>query len=93
MLKQNDAIELVKRFIFDLLKCKYLYDQHIIKREFSGNIDAWSLKRLKWQASNNSHDYVNAFSDDAEDINANRRVLMLLSALHVSTPPWFTNTG
>jgi hypothetical protein len=86
VLKQNDAIELVKRFIFDLLKCKYLYDQHIIKREFSGNIDAWSLKRLKWQASNNSHDYVNAFSDDAEDINANRRVLMLLSALHVSTP-------
>ena len=86
VLNQNDAIERVKNFVFDLLKCKYLYDQFIIKREFTGNTDAWSLKRLKWQASNNSNDYVNAFGDDADDSNANRRVLMLLTALHVSTP-------
>lgn len=86
MLNQINAIERVKSFVFDLLKCKYLYDQFIIKREFTGNTDAWSLKRLKWQASNNSNDYVNAFGDDADNSNANRRVLMLLSALHVSTP-------
>lgn len=86
VLRRDDAAERVKRFIFDLLRCKFLFDHYVIKREFTGNTDAWSLKRLKWQASNNSNDYVNTFGDEAADSDANRRVLMLLSALHVSTP-------
>ena len=86
LLEQNDATERVKRFIYDLLKCKHLFDHYIIKREFTGNSDAWSLKRLKYQASNKSNDYVNTFGNEAEESGENRRVLMLLSALHVSTP-------
>lgn len=86
VLRRDDAAERVKRFIYDLLKCKFLFDNYIIKREFTGNTDAWSLRRLKWQASKNSNDYVNTFGKEAEDGVANRRVLMLLSALHVSTP-------
>lgn len=84
----NDA-DKVKEFIFALLKCKYLFDQHVIKREFIGGADRWSLKRLK---KNNSAAYVNTFGNDeenSEDKNGNdnnRRILMLLSAFHVSAP-------
>lgn len=86
VLKQPDAIKRVKDFVYDLLKSKYLFDQYIIKREFTANSDHWSLKRMKWQASNNSSDYVNTFGREDRESDSNRKVLMLLSALHVSTP-------
>ena len=90
----HEKVKRVKRFVFSLLKCKFLFDQYVIKREFAGNEDNWSLKRLKWQRSNNSNDYVNTFGSKQENED-NRRILMLLSAFHVSTPTmvykhWFT---
>lgn len=91
LLKSADPIEKVKTFTFDLLRCKYLFDQYIIKREFIKGTDGWSLKRFKWNDGSDSSragrgNYVNTFG--AEDANGgeNRRVLMLLSAFHVSTP-------
>ncbi|TMU14885.1 DUF262 domain-containing protein [Halomonas sp. ATBC28] len=87
LLRKSDASERVKRFTFDLLKCKYMYDRYVIKREFAGSNDAWSLKRLKWQRSSGSSDYVNTFSQRVKTTGEdNRRLLMLQSALHVSTP-------
>lgn len=86
LLKKLDAKNRVKKFIYDLLRSKYLFDQYIIKREFSASGDRWSLKRLKWQPSNNSSDYVNTFGSEDSDSDANRKILLLLSALHVSTP-------
>lgn len=86
VLRKSDAQDRVKRFIYDLLKGKFLFDKYIIKREFVGELDRWSLKRLKWQESNSSNDYVNTFGAEDSDNGDNRRVLMLLSALHVSTP-------
>ncbi|MEH6643326.1 DUF262 domain-containing HNH endonuclease family protein [Vreelandella glaciei] len=86
LLSKADSTDQVKSFVYNLLKCKFLFDHYIIKREFTGNTDDWSLKRLKWQASNKSNDYVNTLGAEDGDSDTNRRVLMLLSALHTSTP-------
>lgn len=90
ILNSNDAVARVKEFTFALLKCKYLFDQYVIKREFLKGVDRWSLKRFKWNDGGKSNrlgrgNYVNTFGDD-DDESCNRRILMLLSAFHVSTP-------
>ena len=74
----------IEDFVFALFKCKFLYDKYVIKRDFSINNrdDNWSLKRLKWNTENNCVSYVNTFDDKSD----NRKILMLLSAFHVSTP-------
>ncbi|MCA1773912.1 MAG: DUF262 domain-containing protein, partial [Halomonas sp.] len=84
ILQKEDSAERVKHFIYDLLKCKFLFDQYVIKREYTGNTDAWSLKRLKWQSGSNH--YVNTFGEEEGESDGNRRLIMLLSALHVSAP-------
>ena len=86
ILKAPNPIDSTQEFIFALLKTKYLFDQYIIKREFTEGEDKWSLKRLHFY-NKNSQSYINSFDRDEDSIgDANRRVLMLLSALHVSTP-------
>lgn len=90
-LDTHARIDAVKAFVFALLKTKYLFDQYIIKREFAQGEDKWSLKRLHFY-NKDSQSYINTFgsnvSNDSEDgfEGINRRILMLLSALHVSTP-------
>lgn len=91
LLKSDNVVEKVKKFTFDLLRCKFLYDQYIIKREFIRGTEGWSLKRFKWNNggahSRTGHGYyVNTFRDEDTNDADNRRVLMLLSAFHVSTP-------
>ena len=87
----NDSKK-VKEFAYNLLLCKFLYDQYIIKINL-GSIDEtgrWSLKRLKKQNDNSKpnndkskdkyvHTFVHNFGE--ED---NKRIIMLLSSLHVS---------
>lgn len=86
LLKQNDPVKMVQDFVFALLKCKYLFDQFVIKREFAKGSDSWSLKRLRWY-SEKSTSYTNTFNeDDGSYVDINRQILMLLSAFHVSTP-------
>ncbi|WP_273960866.1 DUF262 domain-containing protein [Enterobacter kobei] len=85
LLKQNDPVIAVQDFVFALLKCKYLFDQYVIKREFAKGSDGWSLKRLRWNSSI-STSYTNTFQKENGDYaGANRQILMLLSAFHVST--------
>ena len=91
VLKQSDPAEEVKRFTFNLLRCKYLFDQYVIKREFIKGADGWSLKRFKWneggeRSSVGRGNYVNTFGEEDGSEGVNRRILMLLSAFHVSTP-------
>jgi hypothetical protein len=74
----------VKKFAFALLKCKYLFDHYIIKIDSSGiasDADGkWCLLRCKLDGS-----YKNTFGEDQEYNNGeNLRILMLLSAFHVS---------
>jgi len=92
VLKHRDRAARTKDFVFALLRCKRLFDQYVIKREFAKGKGGWSLKRLKWSASGEKNgvgraSYVNTFgtAEDDED-GGNRRILMLLSAFHVSAP-------
>jgi hypothetical protein len=87
----RNQIAAVKEFIFALLHCKYLFDQYVIKREFAKGDDNWSLKRFKWIEGGKGRktgrgSYENTFGEDDEKVRRNRRILMLLSAFHVSTP-------
>ncbi len=91
VLKQSDPAAAVKRFIFSLLRCKYLFDQYVIKRESIKGADGWSLKRFKWNEGGERSrvgrgSYVNSFGEEEGSEGINRRILMLLSAFHVSTP-------
>lgn len=82
----EDPIDAVKKYAFALLNCKYLFDQCVIKREYSQGKDAWSLKRLKWY-NEKSVSFINRFDDEEGGYDGiNRQILMLLSAFHVSTP-------
>ncbi|KMJ54540.1 hypothetical protein ACG97_01930 [Vogesella sp. EB] len=86
VIRQPDPVAVVQRFIYGLLKSKYLFDQFIIKREFADGKDGWSLKRLHWY-SKESVSYINTFDENEDGFDGvNRRILMLLSAFHVSTP-------
>lgn len=89
--KCADPVMAVKEFTFDLLRCKYLFDQFIIKREFVKEGDSWSLKRLKCSDGGGQQRsakvyYVNTFGEEEGNGGENRQILMLLSAFHVSTP-------
>ncbi|WP_279487104.1 DUF262 domain-containing protein [Aeromonas veronii] len=85
VIRQPDPVAAVQRFIYGLLKSKYLFDQFIIKREFAGGKDGWSLKRLRWHEESAS--YPNTFGKHEDGFaGVNRQILMLLSAFHVSTP-------
>lgn len=83
----GDKIEFAKTFAFNLLKSKFLFDKYIIKREFIGGIDKWSLKRLKWYEKNKVS-YVNSFGleNNEQELDENRNLLMLLAMFHVSIP-------
>lgn len=83
---QQDKAAFVQNFIYSLLKCRFLFDKYIIKREFVGGKDRWSLKQLKWSKQNKvSYSITFGKSDDDLD-NENKSILMLLSMFHVSTP-------
>lgn len=91
VLRKTDPAAAVKRFTFSLLRCKYLFDQYVIKREFIKGEDGWSLKRFKWNDGGKAGgagrgSYVNTFGAEEGSEGINRRILMLLSAFHVSTP-------
>lgn len=89
--KEDERIEFAKKFIYNLLKSKFLFDKYIIKREFTANTDRWSLKSLKWYSSGkvkNQAKYTNTFGEELNDSfdSDNRKILMLLSMFHVSIP-------
>jgi hypothetical protein len=83
----NKNKEFVKQFGYNLLKGKFYFDKYIIKREFTGGKDHWSLKRLKWY-DGDKVSYVNTFDADNAESNEglNREILMLLSMFHVTSP-------
>jgi hypothetical protein len=90
VLRGPERIEKVKAFVVALLRCKYLFDQYVIKREYNKGADGWSLKRLKWYESDEKNSpgkpgYANTFGEDSDE-GENKRILMLLAAFHVSTP-------
>lgn len=73
----------VKAFGFNLLKCKFLLDQYVIKRELSKG--HWTLSRYQWQERSGSVSGQGNYANTYSSVEMNRRMLMLLSAFHVST--------
>lgn len=81
----ENPLVMVQSFILGLLKCKFLFDQYIIKREFKSDDGKWSLSSLKYYPERKSASYINSFGQS--DVNVGgRSILMLLAAFHVSTP-------
>ena len=82
----NDA-NFVKRFIFNLLKMRFLFDRYVIKREYIKEQENWSLKKLLRRKNKNSYSgyYVNTFGNEENEAE-NKNIIMLLSMFHVSAP-------
>lgn len=82
----NDSHAFVKLFARNLLKAKYLFDNYILKRDYTKNREdgEWSLKKLQKYTTGNKEtgNYINSFSDEI----SNKKLIMLLSMFHVSNP-------
>ena len=105
-LTETEGSARAKEFAETLLRCKFVLDNHIIKREFTatnGEDGAWSLKRLTRAESRRgpSASYPNAFKpgqeewDDTPIDDATREVLLLQSMLRITytsprTMHWIT---
>ncbi|WP_323595026.1 DUF262 domain-containing protein [Aliarcobacter butzleri] len=78
--------DFVQTFGFNLLKARYLFDNYILKRDYSDSSKEdgeWSLKKLLKGTS--SAQYNNSFGDEQND-NPNKKLVKLLSMFHVSNP-------
>ncbi len=84
---ENDG-SFVKKFGYNLLKMRFLFDNYVIKREYTSDKDEWSLKQAhKYEYEKNkkkqiSIQYKNRFQDE----DKNKSILMILSMYHVSNP-------
>jgi len=77
----------VAGFGYALLKCRYLFDRYVIKREYDSR---WRVQRLKRQDKDPSKVYyVSTFGKDVDadgDEICQREIEMLLAMFHVSHP-------
>lgn len=73
----------VKNFGFNLLKLKYLFDNYILKRDYTKDSEdgEWSLKKLF--SGDKSAQYNNSFGEDNQNHD---KIIKLLSMFHVSNP-------
>ncbi len=86
---KEEKITAVKKFGYNLLKGKLLYDKYIIKREFINGKDKWSLQKfhIYYGETKESQSYTGTFSNtDISSEDENREILMILSMFHVSNP-------
>jgi hypothetical protein len=83
--EEEVAKDFVRKFGYNLLKCKFLFDNYIIKREQIDGANQWSLKRFRSYESG-SAGYVNSFGGEDQREGDNRQIMMLLAMFHVSNP-------
>ncbi|OBX58673.1 hypothetical protein A9Z61_00030 [Moraxella osloensis] len=69
----------VKKFAYQLLKTKYLFDTYIIKREREQDNESWEIQY--YTKNKKTHYYKQTFESDL-----NRQIMMLLASFHVSIP-------
>lgn len=79
-----DDQDLIKSFAYELLRCKFLFDKYIIKREISKGIDGWELRTLVRSTDNKKSIYYKNTFDNVTTIQAD--IIMLQAMFHVSTP-------
>lgn len=53
----------VKRFIYHMLQCRFLFDQYIVKKDSQDFSDSKELKLIKYKYYENSGGYTNTFDD------------------------------
>ena len=87
---------LVQEFVFELLRCRNLFDRYVLKRQYTAtNSDEgdWSLQRLIKRVSNNrpTPGYINTFSRVSNDVEEDgdvdpitNELLVLQSMLRVT---------
>ncbi len=83
ILEKEDSAQRVKDFFYHLLKCRFLFDQYVIKREGDVQEGEWRLYRGHKEKSGLG--YKKVFSEDQGN-DVNRQILMLQSAFQVSSP-------
>ncbi|MFX4218016.1 DUF262 domain-containing protein [Aliarcobacter butzleri] len=85
---ENIDEDFVKSFGFNILKIRYLFDNYIIKREYTSNADRWSLQQAyKYTYENGNRKQQNIqYKNRFENEDENKKVLMLISMFHVSNP-------
>lgn len=86
ILEAEDVPKKVKEFVFHLLKCRYLFDRYIIKRENLNDNEDWAIKKFGKRDEKNQSDYWVTFSKthSQDEEESYKNVLMLQTALHVS---------
>ena len=91
--------EKAKKFIFNLLKCRVLFDKYILKREFARDhkeTGEWSLQRLeKYTSSKGDSDKPKYLATLGDEDNNNRTLRTLQSCLRITytspkTMHWIT---
>ena len=73
-------------FIYSLLKCRFLFDKYIIKREYAKEYKQtgkWSLQKLSAYTDSNKKPSYNATFDENSN-NLNQRIRSLQSALRIT---------
>ncbi|MDH5934312.1 DUF262 domain-containing protein [Vibrio splendidus] len=83
-ISKDDGLKVgAKAFVYELLKCRILFDSYVIKPDQHDEKRKWSLLRLNSYINKNSlsPEYPNAFSSDN-----NEKIRMLLAMFHVSNP-------
>ena len=97
---QEDKPTFSKKFVLCLLRCRFLMDKYIVRREFieGDNDGEWSLKELQVSEGNGNRKpyYVKTKSENKDDNVSNDCLKMIQSALRVSyTSPkvmhWITD--
>ncbi|QEY26427.1 DUF262 domain-containing protein [Neisseria zalophi] len=87
ILKPADAKQKVKKFMVNLLRCRWLYDQYIIKRYAQDTKSKWALKRfIKEGGKSKGNVYKNTFDKRDDEDNDGKQIIMLQTAFHVSMP-------
>lgn len=73
--------EQTTKFIYALLKTKFLFDKYVIKRKPLDD-KHWSLEKLEKRGKDRPLDFYNSFEDE----KTNKKLIMLQSVFHVSAP-------
>jgi uncharacterized protein with ParB-like and HNH nuclease domain len=81
---REEAKSFVLKYMYNLLRGKWLMDCFVIKRQFLADKEGWSLLTLTSRDSVKGY-YVNSFGKENKDWD-NEYIVMLLSMFHVSTP-------
>ena len=82
--KVDDKISFVKEFAMCLLRCRYLFDMYVVRRQNN----QWCLKKLRSTESDGSRHayYVVSFGVRETTDVSHEEAILLLSMFHVSTP-------